>query len=96
MGIEQQLPSVIAAVREEPGAGPRKRSVVLFDGKRLSAQPERCVYRFESPEGVFMGHVDGADINPARRQAIAGAMGDRVSSVWGAPGSGVAGERKRQ
>ena len=62
MGIEQQLPSVIAAVREELGAGSRKRSVVLFDGKRLSAQPERCVYRFEIPEGVFMGHVDDPDI----------------------------------
>jgi len=62
MPVDQQLPSVIAAVREELGAGPRKRSVVLFDGKRLSAQPERCVYRFEIPEGVFMGHVDDAEI----------------------------------
>ncbi len=62
MGIEQQLPAVIEAVREELGKGPRKRSVVLFDGKRLSSQAESFVYRFEIPEGVFLTHVDDADI----------------------------------
>ncbi len=62
MSITEQLPSIIAAVDEELGSGPKKRSVVLFDGKRLSATHESYQYHFEIPEGVFLGHVDDPEI----------------------------------